>query len=101
MVLRAPPTQDVDVIIVFNLAGLLVWIASLIVGIGIADRLAHRNHALELICAGLALVAIDIVYRKIRGLKIIGWRGPAMFWLPAWIWGVLTFASGVSYLLGR
>jgi hypothetical protein len=85
--------------IVINLAGILVCVISLIVGVWISNKLGSRNDHLSMMLSSLLLVAIDIGYRRIRGLKVIGWRGPAIFWLPVWIWGILVFGSGLAYLV--
>jgi hypothetical protein len=87
--------------IVINLAGILVCAISLIVAVGISDKLGSGNNDLAMMLSGLLLVAIDVGYRRVRGLKLLGWRGPAIFWLPAWIWGVLAFGSGLAYLVQR
>jgi hypothetical protein len=85
--------------IVINLAGILACVVSLIIAVGISDKLASHNNDLAMMLSGFLLVVIDVGYRRIRGLKLIGWRGPAIFWLPAWIWGVLAFGSGLAYLV--
>jgi hypothetical protein len=85
--------------IVINLPGILACSISLILAVAISDRVASGNNDLAMMLTGLLLVVIDVGYRRIRGLKVIGWRGPAIFWLPAWIWGVLAFGSGMAYLV--
>jgi hypothetical protein len=85
--------------IVINLLGLVACVLALIVGVGIGDRIAGHERHVEMICTGLALAAIDIAYRRLRGVKIIGRGGPAIFWLPAWIWGALMVAAGASLLI--
>lgn len=87
--------------IVINLAGVLACVVSFLVAVGISDRLGSGNHDLAMMLSGLVLVVVDVGYRRMRGLKLIGWRGPAIFWLPAWIWGVLAFGSGLGYLIQR
>jgi hypothetical protein len=94
-----PGEHDAAVPIVINLLGLVACLISAIVGVGIADRIGHHDRHLEVTLVGLVLVVLDIAYRRVRGLKIIGWRGPAIFWLPAWIWGVLAFCAGASLWL--
>jgi hypothetical protein len=44
------------------------------------------------------MMVLDIGYRRLRGLKVIGWRGPALFWLPMWLWGLFWFGLGVVYV---
>ena len=87
--------------IVINAAGILACVVSLILAVTISDKLGSANHDLALMLSGLLLVVIDVGYRRVRRLKLIGWRGPAIFWLPAWIWGVLAFGSGLVYLIQR
>jgi hypothetical protein len=85
--------------IVINLAGILVCVISLLVAVAISDHLGSGNNDLAMMLSGLLLVVIDVGYRRMRRLKLIGWRGPAIFWLPAWIWGALAFGSGLVYLV--
>jgi TM2 domain-containing membrane protein YozV len=85
--------------IVINLIGLLVAAISLGVGIGVADKLGSHGHGLAMMIAGPMMVVLDVGYRRFRGLKLVGWRGPAIFWLPAWLWGLLWFGAGVTYVV--
>lgn len=87
-------------IIIANRAALLLGIVSLLLGALISERLAGGSRAVGLLCVSFFMVVLDIGYRRFRELKLLG-RGPAVFWLPLWIWGVLTFIGGVSDLLTR
>ena len=88
-------------IVIINAAGILACVVSLILAVAIANMLGSKNHDLAMMLTGLLLVVIDVGYRRVRRLKLIGRGGPAIFWLPAWIWGVLAFGSGLVYLIER
>jgi len=57
------------------------------------------EEGLWMMIAGPLLALIDFGYRRVVGLKVFGdvSRGPAILWLPAWVWGVDWFGLGVFY----
>ena len=87
-------------ILIANRAAILLGLISFALGVLISEWLGGGNIAVSVLCASIFLVVLDLGYRHYRELKLLG-RGPAVFWIPLWIWGVLTFIGGVSDLLSH
>jgi hypothetical protein len=83
----------------FNKLGFLVFLVAFGGAYGILRTLGSDDEGLWMMIAGPLLAIIDVVYRRIAGLKLLGdvHRGPAILWLPAWVWGVFWFGLGAFY----
>ena len=84
--------------IVINLLGILTFVISAGVGIGVASTLGNHGEGLPMMIGGPLMVVLDIGYRQLRGWKVIGRRGAALFWLPMWLWGLFWFGLGIYYV---
>ncbi|HEX2691465.1 MAG TPA: hypothetical protein VHN14_32865 [Kofleriaceae bacterium] len=82
-----------------NKLGFLAFVVAFGVAYGILWTLGTDEEGLWMMIAGPLLSAIDVGYRRVVGLRLLGDvdRGPAILWLPAWVWGVFWFGLGTFY----
>jgi len=83
----------------YNKLGFLVFIVAFGAAYGILRTLGTDEEGLWMMIAGPLIALIDLGYRRVVGLKFFSdvSRGPAILWLPAWVWGVFWFGLGVFY----
>jgi hypothetical protein len=83
----------------FNKLGFLVFVVAFGAAYGILRTLGTDEEGLWMMLAGPLIAIIDVGYRRATGLKLVGDvnRGPAILWLPAWVWGVFWFGLGAFY----
>ena len=83
----------------YNKLGFLAFLIAFGAAYGILRTLGSDEEGLWMMIAGPLLTLIDVGYRRVVGLKFFGdvSRGPAILWLPAWVWGVFWFGLGVFY----
>ena len=91
--------HDGPAMIIINLLGIVVFLISAGVGVGIANTLGYHGEGLPMLIGGPLMVVLDIGYRRLRDLRLVGARGPALFWLPMWLWGVFWTGLGVYYVM--
>jgi hypothetical protein len=72
-------------IVVLTLGGVFV-VSLLLRGAGVSDVSANRIVA---VLATVAIVTVDVRYRRRRGLRLFDGRASTVYSIPTWIWGVL------------
>jgi len=84
---------------IYNKLGFLGFLIAFGAAYGILRTLGSDEEGLWMMIAGPLLTLIDLGYRRVVGLKFFSdvSRGPAILWLPAWVWGVFLFGLGVFY----
>lgn len=85
----------------FNYAGLIMCVIGFAAAFGLGALVGESAEGPLMILGGPLIAALDLFYRSQTrdGHWCIPHRGGSLFFLPAWVLGIVWFVLGIVYTL--
>jgi hypothetical protein len=88
-------------IIIFNLPGIVMTACAIGIAFGLGEPTGWNNEGFLTSVSGAFVLTFDLAYRLMRrdGHWYKPDKGGSLFFLPAWVFGILWFILGIVYIV--